>query len=74
MSAQGYGIHGTAEPDRSQQVGVHGCVRLTNWDARVLGENVKRGTPVVFLDAPTESSAKQQGKAAGTRAANQSSN
>jgi lipoprotein-anchoring transpeptidase ErfK/SrfK len=74
LSAQGYGIHGTAEPDRVSKSASHGCVRLTNWDARVLGENVKRGTPVVFLDAPTESSSKQRGETAGKRAANSSSN
>lgn len=70
LSAQGYGIHGTAEPDRVGKSASHGCVRLTNWDARVLGENVKRGTPVVFLDTPTDTSAKQQGKPAARRAAN----
>ncbi|WIW48220.1 L,D-transpeptidase family protein [Bradyrhizobium sp. 62B] len=70
LSAQGYGIHGTAEPDRVSKSASHGCVRLTNWDARALGENVKRGTPVVFLDAPTDSSSKQQGKTVGKRAAN----
>ena len=70
LSEQGYGIHGTAEPDRVSKSASHGCVRLTNWDARVLGENVKRGTPVVFLDAPTEVSSKQQSKTAGTPAAN----
>lgn len=70
LSAQGYGIHGTAEPDRVSKSASHGCVRLTNWDVRTLGDNVKRGTPVVFLDAPTESSSKQQGKAAAKRASN----
>lgn len=70
LSAQGYGIHGTAEPDRVSKSASHGCVRLTNWDARVLGENVKRGTPVVFLDAPTESSSKHRASTAGKRAAN----
>lgn len=70
LSAQGYGIHGTAEPDRVSKSASHGCIRLTNWDARVLGENVKRGTPVVFLDAPMESSSKQQSGPAGRRAAN----
>ncbi|WP_407184638.1 L,D-transpeptidase family protein [Bradyrhizobium centrosematis] len=70
LSAQGYGIHGTAEPDRVGKSASHGCIRLTNWDARALGENVKRGTPVVFLDAPTDSSSRQQSKTAGTRAAN----
>lgn len=70
LSAQGYGIHGTAEPGRISKSASHGCIRLTNWDARALGENVKRGTPVVFLDAPTGSSTKQQGKTTGKRAAN----
>ncbi|WP_441234555.1 L,D-transpeptidase family protein [Bradyrhizobium sp. 930_D9_N1_4] len=70
LSAQGYGIHGTAEPDKVSKSASHGCVRLTNWDVRTLGDNVKRGTPVVFLDAPTESSSKQQGKPAAKRASN----
>jgi len=56
LSAEGYGIHGTPDPGRISKAESHGCVRLTNWDARVLGENVKRGTQVVFVDAPTESS------------------
>lgn len=70
ISAQGYGIHGTAEPDKVGKSASHGCVRLTNWDARVIGENVKRGTPVVFFDVPTDTSAKQQVRTAGRRAAN----
>jgi len=69
LSAQGYGIHGTAEPDRVSKSASHGCVRLTNWDARVLGENIKRGTPVVFLDGPTDSSSRQNAKPVGKRAA-----
>ncbi|AMA56911.1 L,D-transpeptidase family protein [Bradyrhizobium sp. CCGE-LA001] len=70
LSAQGYGIHGTAEPDRVSKSASHGCVRLTNWDARVLGENVKRGTSVVFLDASTDTSSRQQGAPAAKRASN----
>ncbi|MDI3564052.1 L,D-transpeptidase family protein [Bradyrhizobium sp. Arg816] len=70
LSAQGYGIHGTAEPDKVSKSASHGCIRLTNWDVRMLGDNVKRGTPVVFLDAPTESSSKQHGKSGGKRASN----
>jgi lipoprotein-anchoring transpeptidase ErfK/SrfK len=70
LSAQGYGIHGTAEPDKVSKSASHGCVRLTNWDVRALGDHVKRGTPVVFLDAPTESSSKQRAKPAGRRASN----
>ncbi|WP_246775334.1 L,D-transpeptidase [Bradyrhizobium diazoefficiens] len=64
LSAQGYGIHGTAEPDKVGKSASHGCVRLTTWDVRTLDDNIKRGTPVVFLDAPTESSFRQQGKRA----------
>ncbi|MCK1382639.1 L,D-transpeptidase family protein [Bradyrhizobium sp. 21] len=70
LSAQGYGIHGTAEPDRVSKSASHGCVRLTNWDVRTLGDHVKRGTPAVFLNAPTESSSRQRGKPAGRRASN----
>lgn len=70
LLAQGYGIHGTAEPDKVSKSASHGCVRLTNWDARAIGENVKRGTPVVFLEPPTDTSSKQQGKPAVKRASN----
>jgi lipoprotein-anchoring transpeptidase ErfK/SrfK len=69
LSAPGYGIHGTAEPDKVSKSASHGCVRLTNWDARTLGDNLKRGTPVVFVE-PMESSSKQQGKPTGRRASN----
>ena len=58
LSAQGYGIHGTAYPGKISKSESHGCVRLTNWDAHTLGASVKRGTPVAFLDAPTEASSK----------------
>ncbi|MCK1745389.1 murein L,D-transpeptidase [Bradyrhizobium sp. 139] len=70
LSAQGYGIHGTAEPGKVSKSASHGCIRLTNWDVRRLGENVKRGTAVVFLDAPTESSSRRQGKPAAERTSN----
>ncbi|MHB0770533.1 L,D-transpeptidase family protein [Bradyrhizobium sp. 5.13L] len=70
LSAQGYGIHGTAEPDKVSKSASHGCVRLTNWDARAIGENVKRGTPVVFLEPPTDTSSEQKGKTAAKRASN----
>jgi lipoprotein-anchoring transpeptidase ErfK/SrfK len=32
----------------------HGCVRLTNWDARFLAERVSAGVPVVFRDVAAE--------------------
>ena len=52
LSAEGYGIHGTSDPSRVGKSESHGCVRLTNWDVGLLGENVKKGTPVVFVDEP----------------------
>jgi lipoprotein-anchoring transpeptidase ErfK/SrfK len=51
LSAAGYGIHGTAEPSKVSKSESHGCVRLTNWDVEALGKNVKKGTPVVFVEA-----------------------
>ena len=54
LSAEGYGIHGTPEPEKVGKTFSHGCVRLTNWDARELSRAVKAGVPVVFLGARTE--------------------
>jgi lipoprotein-anchoring transpeptidase ErfK/SrfK len=45
-----YGIHGTAEPGKIGKVASHGCVRMTNWDARTLAAMVKKGTIVAFVD------------------------
>ncbi|MGA0606385.1 L,D-transpeptidase family protein [Phenylobacterium sp. VNQ135] len=44
-----YGIHGAPEPKLVGKTASHGCVRLTNWDARQLGSAVKKGTRVVFM-------------------------
>ncbi|MBR0933159.1 L,D-transpeptidase [Bradyrhizobium jicamae] len=49
LSAEGYGIHGTANPGKVSKAASHGCVRLTNWDANTLAASVKRGTPVSFV-------------------------
>ncbi|MFZ4689978.1 MAG: L,D-transpeptidase family protein [Polymorphobacter sp.] len=43
-----YGIHGSPDPRLIGKVASHGCVRLTNWDARELAAAVKAGTKVVF--------------------------
>lgn len=48
LSRPHYGIHGTSEPQTIGYVSSHGCVRLTNWDARYLAERVRKGVPVVF--------------------------
>jgi len=52
LSAEGYGIHGTPNPSKVSKSESHGCVRLTNWDANLVGRNIKKGTPVVFADEP----------------------
>jgi lipoprotein-anchoring transpeptidase ErfK/SrfK len=48
LSAEGYGIHGTPDPDKISKSASHGCIRLTNWDALELARNVSKGTPVVI--------------------------
>jgi lipoprotein-anchoring transpeptidase ErfK/SrfK len=45
-----YGIHGTPEPSKIGKTQSHGCVRLTNWDARELAKMVSPGTIVQFVD------------------------
>ncbi|MCB1466053.1 MAG: murein L,D-transpeptidase [Rhizobiaceae bacterium] len=45
-----YGIHGTPEPSKIGKTESHGCVRLTNWDARELAKLVKPGVNVEFID------------------------
>lgn len=49
LSKPTYGIHGTADPDSLFQSVSHGCVRLTNWDAKELAHMVDSGVPVVFV-------------------------
>jgi lipoprotein-anchoring transpeptidase ErfK/SrfK len=50
LSAEGYGIHGTSNPSKISKSESHGCIRLTNWDATFLGNNVKKGMPVEFVE------------------------
>lgn len=52
LSSEGFGIHGTPNPSKVSKSESHGCVRLTNWDVGLLGSNVKKGTPVVFVEEP----------------------
>jgi lipoprotein-anchoring transpeptidase ErfK/SrfK len=54
LSKDNYGIHGTGEPATIGYASSHGCVRLTNWDARFLAERVRAGVPVVFRDVGEE--------------------
>ena len=48
-----YGIHGTPDPSLVGKRASHGCVRLTNWDARQLGAAVKKGAAVAFVGVET---------------------
>jgi lipoprotein-anchoring transpeptidase ErfK/SrfK len=50
LSEPTYGLHGTPEPDKIDKTPSHGCVRMTNWDARELAEMVSKGTVVEFID------------------------
>jgi peptidoglycan hydrolase-like protein with peptidoglycan-binding domain len=64
LSAEGYGIHGTPDPDKISKSASHGCIRLTNWDALDLAKHVSKGTPVLIeqgektggLEAPNQGS------------------
>jgi lipoprotein-anchoring transpeptidase ErfK/SrfK len=49
LSKDGYGIHGSPDPQLIGKTASHGCVRLTNWDAAALAEAVSQGTRVEFL-------------------------
>ncbi|MDQ3483084.1 MAG: L,D-transpeptidase [Pseudomonadota bacterium] len=49
LSQDGYGIHGTPDPELIGKTSSHGCVRLTNWDAAELSKVVSKGTTVTFV-------------------------
>jgi lipoprotein-anchoring transpeptidase ErfK/SrfK len=49
LSEEGYGIHGTPDPRLIGKTASHGCVRLTNWDAKALGKAIEVGTVVEFI-------------------------
>ncbi len=53
LSDEGYGIHGTPDPDLVGKTQSHGCIRLTNWDAEDLAGMVGRNVPVSFQDGAT---------------------
>ena len=48
-----YGIHGSPEPSKIDKTNSHGCLRLTNWDAKELVHLVRPGVMVEFVD-PTK--------------------
>ena len=48
LSKPHYGIHGTSAPSTIGYTSSHGCIRLTNWDATLLGSHIDAGVPVTF--------------------------
>lgn len=54
-----YGIHGSPEPSKIDKTNSHGCVRLTNWDAKELAKLVHPGVDVEFVDPTTTASVAQ---------------
>jgi lipoprotein-anchoring transpeptidase ErfK/SrfK len=48
LNAPGYGLHGSPDASLIGKTASHGCVRLTNWDARALAHGVKPGVEVDF--------------------------
>jgi lipoprotein-anchoring transpeptidase ErfK/SrfK len=50
LSKEHYGIHGTPEPQTVGKTESHGCIRLTNWDARELAGMVAPGVPALLVE------------------------
>jgi len=50
LSQAGFGIHGTGDPSRVSKSESHGCVRMTNWDVQRLGQSLRKGVEVTFID------------------------
>lgn len=50
LSKEHYGIHGTPEPSRVGKTESHGCIRVTNWTARLLVDTVKADMPVLLQE------------------------
>jgi lipoprotein-anchoring transpeptidase ErfK/SrfK len=50
LSKEHYGIHGTPEPSRIGKTQSHGCIRLTNWSALLVGEAVKPGMAAILRE------------------------
>lgn len=45
-----FGVHGTSDPDSIGYASSHGCVRLTNWDAKEVAHRIAEGVQIEFLD------------------------
>lgn len=50
LSKPTFGIHGTNAPETIGYTSSNGCVRLTNWDALFLAEQIRERIPVEFVE------------------------
>jgi lipoprotein-anchoring transpeptidase ErfK/SrfK len=50
LSKEHYGIHGTPVPGNVGKTDSHGCIRLSNWNVRMLADAVKPGLPAILQD------------------------
>lgn len=57
LSKRHFGIHGTSSPETIGYASSHGCVRLTNWDAKEVAYRISPGVKVEFLDTRSEGGA-----------------
>lgn len=57
LSKPHFGVHGTSDPDSIGYASSHGCVRLTNWDAKEVANRITEGVPIEFLDTRDKSTA-----------------
>lgn len=54
LSKPHYGIHGTSSPHTIGYASSHGCVRLTNWDARDVAHRLQPGVQIEFVDTASK--------------------
>ena len=50
LSKPHFGVHGTSDPESIGYASSHGCVRLTNWDAKEVAHRLREGVKIEFLD------------------------
>jgi lipoprotein-anchoring transpeptidase ErfK/SrfK len=66
LDTQGYGIHGTNEPDSIGHAASHGCIRMRNADVKDLFERVQEGDAVEIASERTPEIATLLSAAAGS--------
>jgi lipoprotein-anchoring transpeptidase ErfK/SrfK len=50
LSKRHFGVHGTSDPDSIGYASSHGCIRLTNWDAKEVAHRISENVQIEFLD------------------------